>query len=121
MDYYAFIDDDADDDKNNLIYLYVPYEYKSDAKKLNAKFNPSAKKWYTTDDNTHKQALIDLYHESNFTVNFRSTTLKEHTTTEQDRKDHEESRHKHYLKEKNIWKKKYGTLKGFNIYCSVNK
>ena len=121
---YAFIDDEDDKQIEQValepIYLFVPYEYKSDAKNLGAKFDFKNKKWYVLPDNKHKKMLIDKFHENNFITNYRSTTLKEHTTTEQDRKDHEESRNKHYLKEKKIWKKKYGTLKGFDMYCSVN-
>lgn len=47
-------------------YLYVPFDYKDDAKKLGAKFDWKVKEWYVDENHPNKQKLIDLYHDKNF-------------------------------------------------------
>lgn len=48
------------------IYLYVPFDYKDEAKKLGAKFDWKVKEWYVEEIHPNKQKLIDLYHDRNF-------------------------------------------------------
>lgn len=47
-------------------YLYVPFDYKDDAKKLGAKFDWKIKEWYVDKNHPNQQKLIDLYHDRNF-------------------------------------------------------
>ena len=48
------------------IYLYVPFDYKDQAKKIGAKFDWKVKTWYVEENHPNKQKLIDLYHDRNF-------------------------------------------------------
>jgi hypothetical protein len=48
------------------IYLYVPFRYNIDVKKLDAKFDWKIKKWYVYKNHPNKQKLVDLYHDRNF-------------------------------------------------------
>jgi hypothetical protein len=48
------------------IYIFVPYNYKNDAKILGAKFDCETKEWFVYKNNKNKQKLIDIYHLGNF-------------------------------------------------------
>jgi hypothetical protein len=63
VDFRQATSQDYHDEKK---YLYVPFDYKDDAKKLGAKFDGKIKKWYVDTNNPNKQKLIDLYHDRNF-------------------------------------------------------
>lgn len=68
---------DADEEKpqnkqpiiqKERVNLYVPFDYKDNAKVLGAKWDMVNKTWYTfrTDNNEDIQTLIDEYHKINF-------------------------------------------------------
>ena len=58
------------------VYLYVPFEYKNDAKKFGAKFDFDKKKWYVYSNSIHKQFLIDIFNDNNFTTSYHGTKMK---------------------------------------------
>ena len=47
--------------KNDKIYLNVPFSKKDDAKKMGTKWDPKKKKWYIFSDNPQKKNLLSLY------------------------------------------------------------
>jgi hypothetical protein len=62
------------------VYLFVPYDYKNDAKALGAKFDWETKKWFVYTNHKNKQKLIDTYHLGNFidkTINKNLITNEE--------------------------------------------
>jgi ribonuclease HI len=46
---------------DNNIYIIVPFERKEEAKKLKARWNPNAKKWYTVPSNKNNEELFKLF------------------------------------------------------------
>ena len=46
---------------DNNIYIQVPFERKDEAKKLKARWNPKAKKWYTVPSNKNNEQLFKLF------------------------------------------------------------
>ena len=57
-------------------YLFVPFEFKDKAKKLNAKWDNNIKKWFVYHDNVNYQELVDTFHNENFYSNFYGTHIK---------------------------------------------
>jgi hypothetical protein len=53
------------------VYIFVPFEYKEDAKKLGAKWDASKKQWYALKANANVQILVDMYHINNFIYDFQ--------------------------------------------------
>ena len=51
----------AIDGIDNNIYIIVPFERKEEAKKLKARWNPNAKKWYTVPSNKNNEELFKLF------------------------------------------------------------
>lgn len=47
--------------KTDKIYLNVPYARKEEAKKLGARWDAGAKKWYSAEGNAHTMALMELF------------------------------------------------------------
>jgi hypothetical protein len=72
-------------EEDNKVELYVPFEYKEQAKDLNAKWDQRKKGWYTMTSNKNSQKLIDIFHMDNFYCNFRGTHMKTNITTEKER------------------------------------
>lgn len=70
------------------IYLYVPYEYKNQAKELGARFDGEKKKWYTFGNNPNMQKVIDIFHEINFTNDkkMKKTIINEKQRHEMEKK-----------------------------------
>jgi hypothetical protein len=78
----------------NKIYIYVPFEYKDEAKKLGAKFDFDKKKWYTYKNNTNYQKLVDKYHSDNFRYDFYGSHLNSYWKTEKERSEHYKAKNK---------------------------
>lgn len=57
---------DSEKETPKIIYLYVPYIHKDDARRLGARFDAEKKQWYITDSNENKQELIKLFNSNNF-------------------------------------------------------
>jgi hypothetical protein len=62
--------------------LYVPYEFKEQAKSQGAKFDGKAKDWYIYESNPNKQMMVDLYHCNNFRHDCYGSHLKKELTTD---------------------------------------
>ena len=108
--------------------IFVPYEYKEQAKKLKAQFNSKTKKWYTLDSNKDRQKLVDIFHVSNFVTSYHGTRMRSECTTEKQREDKETEMDKEYNERYNDYKEsvleKYGKWtdqneKSFGAWYSV--
>jgi len=77
-------------------YLYVPYEYKQQAKELGAKWDADKKKWYTIEENINYLALINTYRGSNFYTNYNGTHMKPQTKSLKEESDEENDKKEHY-------------------------
>ena len=96
---YAFIDEDENSDEEDEstavestikdqveplpivtpcyeVFLYVPFEYKSDAKELNANFDYDKKKWFIYSNSKHYKALVEIFNCDNFTTSYYGTKMK---------------------------------------------
>lgn len=111
--------------------LYVPKDYKEQAKKLGAQFNWDTKKWYTLDTNENRQKLVDIFHESNFVTSFHGERMKSSFRTEKQRNEFkiEKAKQKEYKERYNDYKndiiEMYGKFtdqneRNFNEWYSVN-
>jgi len=48
------------------IYVYVPYEYKNDAKNKGAKYDAENKKWYIYKSHPQYDYMVELFNRKNF-------------------------------------------------------
>ncbi len=61
---------EEENDTIEKIYLYVPFEYKEDAKKDKLKWDPDKKQWYTIYNNPNCQKLKEKWNSKCFYSNF---------------------------------------------------
>ena len=96
------------------VYLFVPFEYKDQAKALGAKWDPEKKRWYTTSENKNCSKLTDTYQFKNFYSNATGyhmipnpKTLKETSDEKNEKKEDYIKRRddKYYLFKKRCWGK----------------
>ncbi len=66
---------DNKSDKEEKTYIYVPFEYKDDAKKDGAKFNKNKQKWFVYKSNPKYEWCIDLWNNNNFTYSSSGNQL----------------------------------------------
>ena len=69
------------------VYLFVPFEYKDQAKALGAKWEPDKKKWFTTPENKNSSKLTDTYQFNNFFKNDTGFHMKPNSKTTSEEKN----------------------------------
>ena len=67
------------------VYLYVPIEYKEQAKELGAQWEKPKLKWFSYKSNPNLQKLVDIFYQDNFRTDFYGEHMKAVTKTEQER------------------------------------
>jgi hypothetical protein len=101
--------------------LYVPYEYKEQAKNLGAKWNRARVKWTTAKDNPNYQKLVDIFHTRNFHTSYQGEHMNSTISTEKqrinDQKQHNDEYNREYKKFKdNILKTREWTNEDQNNF-----
>lgn len=97
-------------------YLYVPFEYKDEVKKLGARFDFTKKEWYILDNHENKDKLINLYHGYNF---YAGKYMIKYPLTLEQLKEKEKNENKEKEELKKNWIKKFGNDAGFGEWYSV--
>ena len=112
------------------VYLYVPIEYKEQAKELGAQWEKPKLKWFSYKSNPNLQKLVDIFHQDNFRTDFYGEHMKAVTKTKKERIEDKKKESAEYKKLLRKYKKRaiddHGkwTVKdkeNFGRWYSVNK
>ena len=80
------------------VYLFVPFEYKDQAKALGAKWDPEKKRWYTTSENKNCSKLTDTYQFKNFYSNATGYHMIPNPKTLKETSDEKNEKKEDYIK-----------------------